>query len=113
MSRSGDRDIQTIMLLSIKLKTVQDEIRTKQDEEIKLKSEIRALLKTEDQVEASSTETSTPRGGSLAEALVETFDAEPDVDFTSDMVRERIAARARSASSARMIRNGRGPLVAP
>mgnify|MGYP001614272174 CR=1 FL=1 len=31
-----------------------------------------------------------PKNGSLAEALVEAIDAEPDVDFTPDMVHARV-----------------------
>ena len=103
MSRTGDRDIQAVMVLSIKLKALQDEIRAKQEEEAKLKADLRALLKTDEHADVSAVlngpgpgrgpRVSGPRSDSLAKAIVETIDAEPTVDFTPDMVKQRVAAR--------------------
>ena len=123
MGRSGDRDIQNVMMLSLRLSAVQEDIRSKQAEELDLKAQIRALLKGADAQDETPVHESAERGDtSLSEAMIALLDATPDVRFTPDAVHAKMknaghdhhkvdtvrSSLARLAAAKRVKRPGRG-----
>lgn len=93
MSRSTDRDIQNVVTISVRLSAVQEEIRVKMEEEAKLKAQLRSIIKPEGQPDAAPAEAMEPKNGTtLAVAIPAVLDAEPEITFTSEMVRAKVCA---------------------
>jgi len=94
MPRQGDKDIQEVMRLSLRLKEVQDSLRLLEEEEATLKAQIRTLLRADEAPEDEENDKAHASGSNtLAAAIVSVLDDRPGVPLASEEIAALVTDR--------------------
>lgn len=90
MASRGDKELQTVVAISVELRDVQEQIRVLEQKEADLKAQLRALLKTD---EGTGPVPNKSGSESLASRIVAVLDASPGTMFSPEEVSAGLKAQ--------------------